>query len=189
MTTNQQIPFHNYTGNGSLKIFPFIFDLIEAADLFVVVDNVPQTQFSDYTIEPMFEDGGDIVFTEPPVSGAAVLIFRATTKSQQVDYESFTSFPADTHEWNLDKFCLILQELINGVIAGDDGEFITFDLSVGQAEFILNVLNSGGTDAALPMWTDEEFAGVYAASVDLEANLPADESVTTKPDGYVWLGI
>ncbi len=189
MTTNQQIPYHNYTGNGSLSIYPFIFDLIETADLFVVVDNVPLTEFSHYTVEPMFEDGGNIIFTEPPDSGAAILIYRATTKSQQVDYESFTSFPADTHEWNLDKFCLILQELINGVIDGVSGQLVTFDLSVGQAEFILNVLNSGGTDAALPMWTDAEFAGIYAAEVDLEANLPNDGTATTKPEGFIWLGI
>ena len=112
MTTNSQIPYNRYEGNGTKTSYAFTYDLVETSDLIVQVDGVRLVQFSDYTVDPDYEDGSNVVFTIAPIDGSDVLIFRKTDLTQNVDYESFTSFPADTHEWNLDKITKILQELL-----------------------------------------------------------------------------
>jgi hypothetical protein len=194
MTVNVQIPERAMIADGVLTTFTFDFGYIESLDVYVQVDGVTQTEYSDYTISSTdIYQGGEIEFTTAPAALAVVFVFRFTTRSQNVDYESFTSFPADTHEWNSDKDMYILQELIRGSYSGTDSSgnpiLLTFDLDTFLSEFFTRVTNSGGTDADLPMWVTDATAGVYAATVDLEANIPADEAVSTKPDGYIYIGI
>ena len=193
MTNPVQIPLNHYVGNGSKTSYAFTFYLIEPVDLIVLVDNVLQINYSDYTIRPDYLEGGYIDFTVAPVDVSDILIYRRTTKSQNVDYESYTSFPADTHEWNLDKITKILQELIVGVIEGIDGDGnpfrLTFDLSATPYEEYVRINNSGGTDADIPSWVNATLAGVYYGETVAAASLPAADSATTKPDGYIWLGI
>ena len=194
MTVNVQIPYVSLLGDGEITRFAFPFGLVETYDLYVKVNGEIMVEYSDYTVENIVDDdGGDVVFAEPPDDGAVVIIFRDTTKSQQLDYVNTQAFPAETHEEMLDKIIYILQELIFGTFngIGDDGEpfQLSFDLSVTQEEITMTVVNSGGTDAVLPMWENATLAGVYAGEVvPLDVNMPADESVTTKPNGYIWLG-
>jgi hypothetical protein len=186
VTVQVQIPYISFTANGTQLIFTFSYGFVESLDVDVEVDSVEQIEFSDYTLTYTNNyDGGTITFTTAPVAGAIVEIIRMTTKSQNVDYESFTSFPADTHEWNLDKITYILQELIDGVTEGG----LSFDLSTQQDEFSVTVLNSGGTDALLPLWTTAALAGVYSATVDIAANIPADGSASSKEEGHIFIGI
>lgn len=194
MTVTVQIPYVTLIGNGTVTTFPFTYGLTEEYDLYVQVDGVQQLEYTDYTIENVNELGGEVEFTEAPAADAVVLIYRFTTRSQEIDYETAEPFPLETHEQGFDKFMRILQELImstfNGL--GDDGlpYQLTFDLSVTQQAVTVTIVNSGGTDAVIPMWTDAEFAGVYAGEVvPLDINMPADESVTTYPEGYIWLGL
>ena len=174
----------------------FTYGLTEEHDLYVKVDGVEQIEWSAYTIGDVIDnDGGSITFAEDyiPADGAVVLIYRFTTRSQEIDYISGEPFPLETHENGFDKFMRILQELIMGTFTGldDNGEpyTLTFDLSVTQQAVTVTIVNSGGTDAVIPAWESGTLAGVYHGETDLAANLPADESVTTKPDGYVWLGV
>ena len=195
MTVNVQIPYVSLVGDGEITRFTFTFGLVETYDLYVKVNGELMVEYSDYTVENIVDDdGGDVVFAEPPDDGAVVIIYRDTTKSQQLDYVNTQAFPSETHEEMLDKIIYILQELIAGTFngIGDDGKpfQLTFDLSVTQQEITMTVVNSGGTDAVLPMWENATLAGVYAGEVvPLDINMPADESATTKPDGYIWLGI
>jgi hypothetical protein len=156
-------------------------------------DLVLQIEYSQYTIENETDFGGDIVFAEPPPDETRVLILRRTTMTQEVDYETGLPFMAETHEWNLDKITYILQELIGGAWGGLDGDgnpiYITFDLDAIQNTYTVTVTNSGGTDAELPAWVDETYAGVMHGEVMPEANVPADESLTTEPDGHFFIGI
>ena len=193
MSVNVAIPYNRFEADGVVTNFTFDWDLIETADLIVLVDNILQTEYSEYTVTPDFEDGGDVVFDVAPDDGTEVIVMRRTTISQNVDYESYTPFPADTHEWNIDKITYILQELIHGTWLGYDDEgnpvYLTFDLNaVAQVTTVL-VENSGGTDATIPPWVSGELAGVYHGETMLEASVPADESATALPDGYVILGI
>jgi hypothetical protein len=193
MTVQVKIPYNSLVADGANTTFVFTYSLTEEEDLYVLVSGVLQQEFSDYTIENVTNDGGEIEFAEAPAADAVVLIYRFTTRSQEIDYITGNAFPLESHENGFDKFMRILQELINGTFTGigDDGNpfALTFDLSTTTYEFIVTVNNSGGTDADLPMWTSAEFAGVYAATVDLEANIPADEAVSTKPDNYIYIGI
>jgi hypothetical protein len=193
MTVQVKIPYNSLVADGTNTTFVFTYSLTEEEDLYVLVSGVLQQEFSDYTIEDVTNDGGEIEFAEAPTADAVVLIYRFTTRSQEIDYITGNAFPLESHENGFDKFMRILQELIAGTFTGidDDGNpfALTFDLSTTTYEFIVTVNNSGGTDADLPMWTSAEFAGVYAATVDLEANIPADEAVSTKPDNYIYIGI
>jgi len=192
VTTQVQIPYTNQLGDGTKTLFTYEFGIVENTDLYVTVANVQMTEYSDYTLQNVTDDGGEVLFAEAPAQDAIVSIFRRTTISQEVDYQQFTSFPAETHEWNLDKLTFILQELINGVWTGldPDGEpqVISFDLSVTANEATVTINNSGGTDAEIPAWVSGLAAGVYHAEVVPAAEVPADGSLSTKPDGYIYIG-
>lgn len=192
MTTQVQIPYTNQLGDGSKTLFTYEFGIVEHADLYVTVANVQMTEYSDYTLQNVTDDGGEVLFSEAPEQDAIVSIFRRTTISQEVDYQQYSSFPAETHEWNLDKITFILQELINGVWTGldPDGEPIalSFDLSVTANEATVTINNTGGTDAEIPAWVSGLAAGVYHAEVVPAAEVPDDGSLSTKPDGYIYIG-
>ena len=194
MTVLVQIPYNSLIGNGTTTTFPFTYGLTEEYDLYVLVDGVRAIEYSDYTVENVdTDDGGEVEFIDPPASGAVVLIYRLTTRSQEIDYETAMPFPLETHEGGFDKFMRILQELIMGTFngIGTDGEpfTLTFDLSVTQQLVTVTIVNSGGTDAVIPAWVSGTLAGVYHGETVLEASVPADESVTTEADGHMWLGI
>ena len=198
MTTPIQIPYNDLEGNGSITRFAFTFGFIEHVDIIVLTqvtdgDLVLQIEFSSYTIENETDFGGDILFAEAPANETRVLILRRTTMSQEVDYEDGEAFQAETHEWNLDKITYILQELIGGAWGGLDGDgnpiFMTFDLDAVQNAYTVTITNTGGTDAEIPAWVDATYAGVMHGEVMPEAEVPADESATTDPDGHFYIGI
>ncbi|RLD56787.1 MAG: hypothetical protein DRI97_06735, partial [Bacteroidetes bacterium] len=120
MTTNTQTPYADLEANGTQTDFPFTFSIVENIDLLVLVDGVLMIEYSSYTISGLTDEGGVIAFVEPPPAGVRVLILRRTTISQNVDYELYDGFPAETHEWNLDKITFILQELLSGAFGGVD---------------------------------------------------------------------
>ena len=186
------IPYNSLEGNGSITSFPFTFGIVETFDLLVLVDGILQIEYSTYTIENLTDVGGDIEFTDAPDSGAVVLILRKTTMTQQVDYVTGEPFQAETHEAELDKIVYILQELIGGAFAGIDSDgnpvYMTFDLDVEQGTVTVTVTNTGGTNAVIPAWESGTLAGVFHGELLLEAGVPTDESATTKPDGFIWLG-
>jgi len=182
MTVPVQIPYNSLVGDGSITTFVFTFGLVENYDLVVAVDGTVVLEYSDYTIENLTDDGGEVEFIDAPEGD--ILILRRTTMTQQVDYVSGEAFPAETHEWNLDKIVYILQELRQGLLDG----LLSFDLSTTPYAEYVTVNNSGGTDADIPAWVSGTLAGVYHGEYGLEASLPADEALTDKPDGYVWLG-
>lgn len=192
MTVNVQIPYNLLLGDGSQTTFVFTFDFLEEQDIYVILDGELLPQTGDYVIQNTNDEGGEIVFDEAPADASTVFIFRDTTRSQQIDYVSGDPFPAETHELGFDKMMFILQELITSTFRGIDvtGAVLnfSFDLSTNAGEFTVTIENSGGTDAVLPMWVSATTAGVYAGEYIAAASLPADESATTKPDGYVWLG-
>lgn len=197
MTTNTNIPYEDLTADGVLTDFPFTFPIVENEDLLVLVDNndglllVLQLEFSAYNIENLTDEGGDIVFQSNfiPTSNARVLILRQTTITQNVDYTLFNAFPAEIHEFNLDKITYILQELLSGAFGGVDSDgnpvFLSFDLSTTAGVTTVTINNSGGTDALIQPWVSGETAGAFHAELTLSA--PADESVTTQPDGHMWI--
>ena len=110
MTLELQTPVVGYIGNGVQTIFPFVFTIQFETDLVVTVDGVLQTDGVEYNLANVTEAGGDVVFVVAPIVLAGVVVSRETPLDQQVDYQPFAKFPADTHEFALDKLTAILQE-------------------------------------------------------------------------------
>jgi len=204
MTTNVEIPYADLVADGVITEFDFTFSLVDEYDLLVMVDIgsglVLQVPATTYTLHIIPDgdviggvEGGTVTFLVAPPADARVLIFRRTTISQQVDYVEGDPFPVQSHENAFDKFTYILQELIGGAWSGRDSNgdpvTLTFDLSVTANVTTVTINNSGGTDAEVPPWESGTLAGVYHGETVEEASLPAADSVTTKPDGYIWLGI
>ena len=197
MTTDVNVPYEDYTADGVIDRFAFTYPIVENVDQIVLVDSqdgeglILQVEFSAYIIENLTDDGADIVFQPNfiPIDEARVLILRRTTITQNVDYELFEGFPAETHEFNLDKITYILQELLGGAFGGKDSDgnpvYISFDLSTTAGVTTVTINNSGGTDAEIPPWVSGETAGVFHGELTLAA--PEDEAVTTKADGYMWI--
>lgn len=102
------------------QIYEFSFDIIDAAHLEIyevdVAGNYTLVDSADYSVvvygNPPIYGGGQITFGQPHDASATTLsLERNTPKTQLVDYFPYSSFPADTHEFALDKAVLISQEL------------------------------------------------------------------------------
>ena len=131
MTVPVQTPLNQYTAAGGNDTFAFTFRILTDDDLVVRVDNALQTKDVDYTVQDVTQAGGNVVFTAAPIAGQIVVIQRDTTIDQQVDYQPFDPFPAETHELALDKLTLITQEL------DEFGVTVDQDLTISGAwEFV-----------------------------------------------------
>jgi len=116
MTVNSAIPNISYLGDDVTLIFTWAFRILDDSDLKVYVDTIEKVQYSDYTLENVTEAGGEVHFFIAPADESDVQLTRITPRTQQVDYEPFSEFPADTHEWALDKLCLTIQEMEQRIV-------------------------------------------------------------------------
>ena len=132
MTVTVQNPSIEYQGDGVTTLFTFNFRLLQDTDLKVFIDTVQQVLFSDYTIQNLTEAGGEVHFNTPPADQTKVLLIRATSKTQQIDYEPFTPFPAESNEFGLDKLTMITQELEQRFIDNVQPQVFSFNGRVGD---------------------------------------------------------
>lgn len=99
-----------YTGAG---VGPYTFDFeCLANSIFVLIDDELSPIAFDVTLNgdgPIYQ-GGSVVFDLPVASTSTITIGRTTPQDQQVDYPTRTRFPAEAHEFALDKLTLISQE-------------------------------------------------------------------------------
>ena len=120
MTLNVEIPRVRYTGDGVQDLFTYTFTVGSWSGMVVTVDDVEQVEYSDYILQNITEYGGEVLFTDPPVNGADVLIERRTPVSQQLDLDEFSRFPAESLESSLDKLTKLIQEYHSGIQEGDE---------------------------------------------------------------------
>jgi hypothetical protein len=113
-TTESRI---SHDGNGSTTAFSYPYLFLSEAHLVVilVVDatGVETTQVltTNYTTTGEGDaGGGTVTMLVAPATGETLVISRATTLDQAVDYQSNDTFPAETHEGALDKLTLIAQD-------------------------------------------------------------------------------
>lgn len=116
--SNQVTPRIQYTGNGATTDFavPFVYSF--ESDVVVVLtdtlgQDVVQNVNTDYTITGggVPPAVGDVTMVTAPASGEYLTIYRETSKTQEVDYIPYDSFPAESHEGALDRLTLITQEI------------------------------------------------------------------------------
>ena len=185
MTVNVEHPRIEYVGTGINTEFAFLWSSGDPNENYVTVNDILQTEGIEYELEDYTgEFGGRMVFYVPPAAGADVVVYRKTPITQQVDYVEGDAFPADTHEFQMDKDTRILQELRVG--GQDTGSSVDLT-AIPQATGVL-IDNSAGTDAFITPWTtDGLLAGVALGEVIPAGDpVPEDGSPSTKPDGYVW---
>src|SRR3972149_6183129 len=116
MTISVQQPFVEYLGNSVATVFPYTFRILDETHLQVFIDGVLQS--SGYTVSGVNQpNGGNVTFGTAPSIGAEISLVRVVTLDQQVDYQPFDAFPAETHERALDKLTMIVQEN-SGALSG-----------------------------------------------------------------------
>jgi hypothetical protein len=186
MTVNREIPVIKYVGNAVTTNFPFSWSSDYANEIYVEQDGVLLKEGVEYELEEYTEAfGGEIVFIEAPIVDSAILIYRKTPITQQVDYVEADAFQAETHEGQMDKDTRILQEIIDGGAAVGG----RVDLKAVPDKDSVVIENTGGLDAdILPWTTDGLLAGSMTGDVMLttDPNVPLDGTVTTKPDGHIY---
>lgn len=113
MTIPEQTPVDNYVGDGVQDTFAFNFRILQNSDVVVTVNDILQVESSDYDLANVTELGGDVVFQggSIPADSSAIKLQRETDQTQEVDYNPFDPFPAETHEFALDKLTMLVQEL------------------------------------------------------------------------------
>lgn len=96
--------------------YSFPFSIIQANDLFVLIDGVFQPSGSYVVVlsgsAPIYS-GGTMTFYIAP-TGLEVTIGRITDATQDTVYQPYTPFPAATTEFNFDKLTLLVQEDTGG---------------------------------------------------------------------------
>ncbi len=113
--TNKQV----YTANGSQTDFETIYKVFDHDDILVqtlTVAGILSTKVIDvdYTvasdINVALPRAATITFITAPASGVKVILRRNQPKLQETDYIENENFPAQTHENNLDKLVMMVQE-------------------------------------------------------------------------------
>lgn len=106
----------SYNGNGVTVAFAFPYRFLQNADLVVIRVAASGTETTlvlgtDYTVTGADDDaGGTVTCTTAPVTGSRLVIYRSMDITQEVDYITGDSFPAETHERALDRLTMIVQQ-------------------------------------------------------------------------------
>lgn len=112
MTISSSVNKVIYTANGVLTDFDFTFKTRNASDIQVYLDDV--LQGSGYTVvlnsDQETSPGGTVTFDVAPADQTIVTIVREVPLTQEVDYQPYDPFPAETHEGALDKLTQITQQ-------------------------------------------------------------------------------
>ena len=105
-----------FNGNDVTTEFSFPYTFLEDSDLIVTLTdalgvNTIQTLTTDYTVTGAGVDGGGAVtMIVTPATGESLFIRRTVSLTQEVDYITGDSFPAETHERALDKLTMVAQQ-------------------------------------------------------------------------------
>lgn len=138
-----------FTGDGVEDTFTFTFRILAKADLIAITrdaaDIVTVLELnSDYTIANSDVDaagGGDVVLTDPLGDGTKIFLVRNTTRTQLVNIEEGSPFPAAVVTKVFDRHLMMIQELYykmrKALKFADSSEFIDFTLPEPSAGALL----------------------------------------------------
>lgn len=153
LTTLSEIEYAGLLGQDTFA-YPFRVD--NKTDMNVHIDTVPVAQ-GDFTMTGLGDaNGGTVILNTPLVADATVLLFREVPLTQEVDYQPFDAFPAETHEGALDKLTMITQQNAADVSRslrypeGDTASPLLPDIPTREAKYLSfdssgNVLMVSGT--------------------------------------------
>src|SRR5690554_8149232 len=102
-----------HVGNGSVVSFPYDFRILDASHLKVYIDYDELT--TGFTITGVDnQNGGEVIFDTAPTVGSKILLERDVPATQQVNYQAYDAFPAETHESALDTAMTAAQQALHG---------------------------------------------------------------------------
>jgi len=120
MTVTTTANKSNQIGDNIVVTFYFTFEVNNAADIKVYLDDVLQS--ANYTLNLNADQdaspGGNVVMDTAPPLDAVLTILRDIVASQSTVYTEYDPFPAKSHEDALDKLTLLTQQNANDL---DDG--------------------------------------------------------------------
>ena len=100
-----------YAGLTGQDVFAYNFKVVQKSDMNVLFDAVLQPE-GDWTIDGLGDAaGGNVTLNTPLASDQSVTLLREVDQTQEVDYQPFDAFPAETHEGALDKLTMNTQQL------------------------------------------------------------------------------
>jgi len=119
MTLSTQTNKVQYTCNSGTDTFPYTFEIIQSADLYVIYTDLAGTDHqwtenTEYIVTNVGEEyGGNVVVDAlyVPASGTVLTIYREVPLTQESDYVENDPFHADTLETDLDRIIMITQQL------------------------------------------------------------------------------
>jgi hypothetical protein len=95
----EQTPYNESTANGVATVFPYTFELLDAADLVVYADGV-EVPDSEYSVSGVGDQaGGNVTFTVAPADGVVILRSREIALERDTDYQ----YNGDLREETLDR--------------------------------------------------------------------------------------
>ena len=109
MALTTQPARHEYTATSGQTIFPYLFRVFAASDLYITVNGGAAPAFSVTGV--LDEAGGTIVFASGLTAGDKVIITSNIPYEQPVTYEEGDTFPAASHELGLDRLGRLCQQI------------------------------------------------------------------------------
>lgn len=197
MTTNTIEPQVEYVEDGSTLVHPIPFKFLAASDLVVQrISSAGVTTLAlgtDYSADGAGgDDGGSLIKVSAGTSGDVVRIRRRTARSQEFDYATGDTFPAESHEAALDRQSLVNQEqdveiedLGDRALLVPDGETATeLPAASARANKFLAFDALGGTTAASGTGTDsslrDDLGNVSGTGAQLVSWIQAGVSAVTR---------
>lgn len=173
MPIGLQTPINGHTGNGVTTTFAYNFGILAAADLKVKVAGATIT--TGFTVTGVGNRaGGTVVFSVPPASGAAVLLYRSVSRDRATDYQTNGDLRAEVLDDDLDRLVMALQEdaeILTRVVRAPTGESLG---ELAAAALRANKVLTFGAGGAIALVDVAAFAG--GGVVEL---VPADGSVSS----------
>ena len=108
MQTNQTTVVH-FVADGEVKEFPFNFRIFEAGDVDVYLDETLTD--SGYNVTINENNGGKVVFSEPPLNGTRITIIRNLDIKRTSDFQEGGAFRAKVINYELDYQVATLEQL------------------------------------------------------------------------------
>ena len=110
MTVAEATPLERYTGNGIAQLFAWSgWTADDDEDIEVYVDGALKLISSDYTLT-LAPTGGEVLFVAAPLTGADVVVKRATRLRRETDYQVNGRLMADTLDADFDRLWRALQD-------------------------------------------------------------------------------
>lgn len=162
MTVQTTKSWKVHTGNGSSTAFPYDFKAEKIADLALYpldAEGAPGARLTlgtDYSAT-VGASGGTVTYTTAPASGAKILVRRESSKLQEATYPNDGDFDGPSHERQLDRAAMSVQEVTDEV-----GRAIKLAYGETPLPPMLRALFEGG----LPYLDDDgDWKSVAAASL------------------------